>query len=143
MSGIESLTQQALGDIAAADTPDAVEALRVALLGKQGSVTAQLKQLGALPADQRKSAGEAINRARDALTDALGERKRALDDAALDARLASESIDVTLPGIDAGRGGLHPVSRTHGAHRRHLRAPGLRAQPTAPRSRTTGTTSRP
>ena len=112
MTGIESLTQQALADIAAAQTPDAIEALRVSLLGKNGSVTAQLKQLGALPADQRKTAGEAINKARDALTTALAQRRTVLDDAALDARLASESIDVTLPGIDASRGGLHPVSRT-------------------------------
>ena len=112
MSGIESLTGQALADIAAAGSPDAIESLRVALLGKSGSVTAQLKQLGALPPEQRKAAGEAINRARDTLTAALAERKAALEGAALDARLASEAIDVTLPGIDAARGGLHPVSRT-------------------------------
>ena len=112
MSDIENLTAKALADIAAADSPQAIEALRVALLGKSGSVTAQLKQLGTLPADQRKAAGEAINRARDTLGTALAERKSALDDAALDARLASETIDVTLPGIDGARGGLHPVSRT-------------------------------
>jgi phenylalanyl-tRNA synthetase alpha chain len=112
MSDIESLTRQALADIAAADSPDAVEALRVALLGKAGRVTAQLKQLGALPPDERKTAGEAINRARDELTAALAERKATLDAAALDARLAAETIDVTLPGIDGTRGGLHPVSRT-------------------------------
>ncbi|MFP7721932.1 phenylalanine--tRNA ligase subunit alpha [Lysobacter sp. A3-1-A15] len=112
MSDIENLTARALADIAAADSPQAIEGLRVALLGKAGSVTAQLKQLGSLPADQRKAAGEAINKARDALGSALAERKGALDDAALDARLASETIDVTLPGIDAERGGLHPVSRT-------------------------------
>lgn len=112
MSGIESLTQQALHEIAAAETPDAIEALRVALLGKQGSVTAQLKQLGKLPPEQRKSAGEAINLARDVLTDALGQRKTVVEQAALDARLATETIDVTLPGIDASFGGVHPVSRT-------------------------------
>ncbi|GAB3728132.1 phenylalanine--tRNA ligase subunit alpha [Luteimonas pelagia] len=112
MGGIESLASQALADIEAAGTPDALESLRVALLGKQGSVTGQLKSLGALPADQRKAAGEAINRARDAITEALGARKAALDAAALTARLATETIDVTLPGRDAGRGGLHPVSRT-------------------------------
>ncbi|MEG3191392.1 phenylalanine--tRNA ligase subunit alpha [Lysobacter sp. D1-1-M9] len=112
MSGIEQLTQQALADIAAADSPASIEALRVALLGKSGTVTAQLKQLGTLPADQRKAAGEAINQARDALSSALAERRAVLDDAALDARLASETIDVTLPGIDRARGGLHPVSRT-------------------------------
>ena len=112
MSDIENLTAKALADIAAADSPQAIEALRVALLGKSGSVTAQLKQLGTLPADQRKAAGEAINRARDTLGTALAQRKSALDDAALDARLASETIDVTLPGMDSARGGLHPVSRT-------------------------------
>ena len=112
MSDIESLSSQALADIAAASTPEALEALRVGLLGKSGSITAQLKTLGALPGDQRKAAGEAINRARDAISAALSTRKTALDDAALDARLAGETIDVTLPGRDGARGGVHPVSRT-------------------------------
>ena len=112
MTEIESIREQALADIAAAASPDAVEGLRVALLGKSGSVTAQLKSLGALPADQRKAAGEAINRARDAIGEALAARKATLDTAALDARLASETIDVTLPGRNIDAGGLHPVSRT-------------------------------
>ena len=112
MSDIESLSKQALADIAASSTPDALEALRVGLIGKSGSITAELKALGALPGDQRKAAGEAINRARDAISEALSARKTALDDAALDARLAGERIDVTLPGRDAARGGVHPVSRT-------------------------------
>jgi phenylalanyl-tRNA synthetase alpha chain len=112
MSDIESLVRKALDDIAAADAAHALEALRVALLGKHGSVTARLKTLGALPADQRKTVGEEINRARDAIGQALAARKAVLDDAALDARLAGESVDVTLPGRDGGRGGLHPVSRT-------------------------------
>jgi len=112
MSEIESLTTQALADIASAQTPDAVEALRVALLGKSGQVTAQLKTLGTLPADQRKAAGESINRARDVISQALTQRKAVLEDAALDARLAGEAIDVTLPGRNAGRGGLHPITRT-------------------------------
>jgi len=112
MSDIESLSTQALADITSASTPDALEALRVGLLGKSGSITTQLKSLGALPGDQRKAAGEAINRARDAISEALSARKVALDDAALDARLAGETIDVTLPGRDAARGGVHPVSRT-------------------------------
>src|SRR3546814_6975305 len=71
MSNIEALSTQALADIASAQTPDALESLRVALLGKSGSVTAQLKSLGALPGDQRKAVGEAINRARDAIGAAL------------------------------------------------------------------------
>ncbi|MEG8103708.1 phenylalanine--tRNA ligase subunit alpha, partial [Xanthomonas hortorum] len=112
MSEIQSLTERALADVAAAQTPDQLEALRVALLGKSGSITAQLKQLGTLPADQRKAAGEAINLSRDALTAALSERKHTLENAALDARLAGERIDVTLPGRRSERGGLHPVTRT-------------------------------
>jgi phenylalanyl-tRNA synthetase alpha chain len=112
MSEIQSLTTEALAQIASAQTPDAVEALRVALLGKSGQVTAQLKALGTLPADQRKAAGESINRARDAIAQALAQRKAALEDAALDARLAGEAIDVTLPGRNPGRGGLHPITRT-------------------------------
>jgi phenylalanyl-tRNA synthetase alpha chain len=112
MSDIESLSTQALSEIASAQTPEALESLRVALLGKSGSITAQLKQLGTLPGDQRKAAGEAINVARDAIASALSARKVLLEDAALDARLGGESIDVTLPGRNAERGGLHPISRT-------------------------------
>ena len=112
MSQIQSLSALALADIEAAQTPEALEALRVGLLGKQGSITAQLKQLGALPAEQRKAAGEAINLARDAVGQALAARKAVLEDIALDARLAGEAIDVTLPGRTPQRGGIHPVSRT-------------------------------
>ena len=112
MSDLDTLRQQALADIAQAASPDALEQLRVALLGKSGSITAQLKALGSLPADQRKAAGEAINHLRDAVTDALTARRSVLDAEALQARLAAETIDVTLPGRAAGSGGLHPVSRT-------------------------------
>ncbi len=112
MSEIESLSKQALADIAAASSSEALEALRVSLLGKSGRITAQLKSLGTLPAEQRKAAGEAINQARDALGEALSARKVALEDAELDARLAAETLDLTLPGRDGARGGLHPISRT-------------------------------
>jgi len=112
MNDIESTIGHPLGQIASADTPDALEALRVALLGKNGSITAQLKSLGALPPEQRKAAGEAINRTRDAIAGALAARKIELDAVALDARLATETVDVTLPGRNGARGGIHPVSRT-------------------------------
>ena len=111
MTDIQTLTAQALADVAAAQTPDALETLRVTLLGKSGSITAQLKQLGTLPADQRKAAGEAINRAKDAVAEALNQRRQVLDAAALDARLAAEAVDVSLPGRNGERGGLHPVTR--------------------------------
>ena len=111
MSDIETLGSDALANIAAADNPEQLEALRVSLLGKSGCITAQLKQLGALPAQQRKAAGEAINVVRDAVSAALAQRRDVLENAALDARLAGERIDVTLPGRRGERGGPHPVTR--------------------------------
>lgn len=100
-----------LADIAGATTLQSLDDKRVALLGKNGSVTAQLKQLGQLPAAERKERGQAINQIKQRLQDAITERRQALERAALDARLASESVDVTLPGRGGERGGLHPVTR--------------------------------
>ena len=112
MSDIESLTRSALAEVEAAAGLEALDALRVSLLGKSGSITGLLKQLGALAPEQRKAAGEAVNRARDLVSQALADRKAALEDAALAARLASERLDVTLPGRGTGLGTLHPVART-------------------------------
>lgn len=112
MSDIESLTRSALAEVEAAASLEALDALRVSLLGKSGTITGQLKQLGALAPEERKLAGEAVNRAKDALASAIAARKSALEEAALAARLASERIDVTLPGRGNGVGNLHPVSRT-------------------------------
>src|SRR5699024_4223873 len=102
---------KALGDIAAASTREDLEALRVALLGKTGSITAQLKALGKLPPDERKARGAAINKTKQRLQTAITERREALQRAALDQRLASERVDVTLPGRRGERGSLHPVTR--------------------------------
>jgi phenylalanyl-tRNA synthetase alpha chain len=112
MSDIDTLQRDALAAIAAADSLEALDAQRVALLGKSGSITGQLKSLGALPADQRKAAGEGINRARDAVAEAIAARKAVLEDAAFAQRLATERVDVTLPGRGDAIGNLHPVSRT-------------------------------
>ncbi|WP_024889805.1 phenylalanine--tRNA ligase subunit alpha [Luteimonas huabeiensis] len=112
MSEIEALGARALGDIEAAGSPEALEALRVALLGKSGEITARLKSLGALPPEARREAGAQINRVRDEIAAALAARREALDALALEARLAGERIDVTQPGRNPGRGGLHPVVRT-------------------------------
>jgi len=111
MSDIDTLTSAALSAIATADTIDAVEQLRVQLLGKSGSVTGLLKQLGGMPPAQRKAAGEAVNHAKQAITDAIAERRNTLEQSVLDARLASERIDITLPGRRGTRGNLHPVTR--------------------------------
>ena len=112
MSDIYTLTRTALADVSAAADLDALEAQRVGLLGKSGSITGLLKQLGALPADQRKAFGEQVNRAKDAVAEALAARKAALEELAFARRLATETLDATLPGRGDGIGNLHPVSRT-------------------------------
>ena len=111
MDALEHINHS-LDDIAAADTLEALDALRVALLGKSGIVTAALKALGALPAEERKARGAEVNRAKEHLVQALAARKAALEKIALDRRLAAERIDVTLPGRRADRGSLHPITRT-------------------------------
>ncbi|MBW8823405.1 MAG: phenylalanine--tRNA ligase subunit alpha [Xanthomonadales bacterium] len=111
MSELDNLQARALTDIAAAASPDALEQLRVALLGKNGSITGRLKALGTLSPDERKLQGEVVNRVRTVVTDALAARKQSLDSAALDARLAGETLDMTLPGRDGAIGGIHPLNR--------------------------------
>jgi phenylalanyl-tRNA synthetase alpha chain len=112
MSDLDTLTRAALADIAAAADLDALEAQRVGLLGKSGSITGQLKQLGTLPPEQRKAFGEQVNRAKESVAEALAARKAALEDLAVEQRLRTETIDVSLPGRGDGIGNLHPVSRT-------------------------------
>ena len=112
MSTIDQLTAKALQQIADAGDLDALDALRVALLGKSGEITLQLKQLGTLAPEQRKLAGEAINRAKDAVAEAVAACKLQLEQAALDQRLASERIDVTQPGRGLLPANAHPVSKT-------------------------------
>jgi len=109
---LESLVAQALTDIGASADLAALEAVRVAMLGRKGSVTELLKGLGSLPAAERKSAGASINRAKDRITEALDARRAELESASLERELTSAAIDVTLPGRGQSVGGLHPVTRT-------------------------------
>ena len=102
---------QTLTAIAAADTLDAVEALRVAALGKQGWVSALLKTLGGMTPDERQAQGPAIQAARESVTAAIATRKATLERAVLEARLASERVDLTLPAPETPRGSVHPVSQ--------------------------------
>ncbi len=90
----------------------ALDDLRVELLGKAGVITTQLKLLGKLPPDQRKSVGEFVNRAKQQIEVAVSDFKTSLDEAAFEKRLAEERIDVTLPGRDADLGSIHPITRT-------------------------------
>ncbi|AKH19934.1 phenylalanine--tRNA ligase subunit alpha [Sedimenticola thiotaurini] len=109
---LSALVDEAAGLIERADKLAALDEVRVRYLGKSGLLTAQLKQLGKLPADQRPLAGQAINKAKQALQGLIEQRKSALEQQALAERLSSERVDVTLPGRGLGQGGLHPVSRT-------------------------------
>ena len=111
MSDIEALQGGLVSDIKAAANLDALEALRVAALGKAGSVTALLKTLGALSPDERQVQGPRIHGLREAVTAAIAARKTALENAALDARLAAERLDMTLPAAAAPQGSVHPVSQ--------------------------------
>ncbi|MCB1790202.1 MAG: phenylalanine--tRNA ligase subunit alpha [Gammaproteobacteria bacterium] len=109
---LDDLLSQALQALAAADGLRALDDVRVQFLGKSGLFTERLKQLGKLPADERKAAGALINGAKQTFQSALEDRKAALEAAELTSRLASERVDVTLPGRVVTEGGLHPVSRT-------------------------------
>ena len=111
MDELNMRIEHALQAIAAAVSLEALDAERVAIVGKSGFVTEQLKQLGKLPADQRKAAGERINAARDGVLAAIAQRRETLEEAALEARLAADNIDITLPGRRAERANLHPVTR--------------------------------
>src|SRR5881275_221215 len=97
MSDLATLEQTILDQIAAASDEAALEAVRVAALGKKGSISALLATLGKMSPDERKSEGAKINLAKDAVSRALAERRDVLKAAGLDARLKSETIDVTLP----------------------------------------------
>ncbi len=111
MNTLAEITRS-LEDIGTAESLESLEALRVALLGKNGAITAALKSLGALAPDERKARGAEVNRAKDAIAEAITARKSTLEKAGLERRLASERIDITLPGRRAERGGLHPITRT-------------------------------
>ncbi len=111
MSSPEALEQQILPQVADAADLAALEAVRVSALGKQGAVTALLKTLGGMSAEERQAQGPRIHALREAVTAALADRKAALEAAELDARLARERVDVTLPVQPAPRGTVHPVSQ--------------------------------
>ncbi|AWN22757.1 phenylalanine--tRNA ligase subunit alpha [Deinococcus irradiatisoli] len=107
------MQEQALQDIAAASTLEALQQVKTKYVGKSGLVTRELGSLGKLPPEERKARGAEINAVRAALDAALTEREAVLRRAALDARLASEAIDVTLPGLSLPAGGLHPITRVY------------------------------
>ena len=112
MENLEPLANEAKAAIAAADDGATLEQLRVDYLGKKGQITGLLKGLGKLSAQERPRAGALINVVKQELQELIGARKSALDSAAVEAQLAAETIDVTLPGRGQSTGGIHPVTRT-------------------------------
>lgn len=112
MENLEGLAAEAVAKISAATDAQTLDQVRVEYLGKKGHITALLKGLGALSADERPAAGAEINRVKEALSDQISESKQRLDQTAVNARLEAEKIDVTLSGRGQHAGGLHPVTRT-------------------------------
>ncbi len=112
MAELDSLHDDILRQIKDATTLDALEQIRVGVLGRNGQLTAHLKGLGALAPDERKARGAALNQLRDAVEGALGAAKQHHERAALDKRLAEERIDVTLPVRADNDGRIHPISQT-------------------------------
>jgi len=112
MTNAQALVSEALAEFSAITDAALLEQAKARYLGKSGSVTDLLKGLGRLPAEERKAAGAAINAAKAATEQALAERREAIRRAKLEAQLAAEALDVTLPGRGMATGGLHPVTRT-------------------------------
>ena len=111
MSDYQDLVNEAQARIGAAADLTALEALRVEYLGKQGSVSALLKSLGAMAPDERQAKAPAIQALRQAITETLATRRDAMESAELEARLASETLDLSLPAAETPKGSVHPVSQ--------------------------------
>ncbi|HEU4644755.1 MAG TPA: phenylalanine--tRNA ligase subunit alpha [Burkholderiales bacterium] len=112
MEDPDRIVERALEAFRGAADPASLENAKARYLGKSGELTALLKGLGALAPEERRSAGARINAAKQAIEQALDARRAGLAGAQLQARLAQEGLDVTLPGRGRGRGGIHPVIRT-------------------------------
>jgi phenylalanyl-tRNA synthetase alpha chain len=108
---IENLKNETLTAINATADLDALEAIRVAALGKQGSISALLKSLGGMTPEERQTQGPVINGLREAVTTAIAEKKAAFETAALNERLATERLDMSMPAPETPKGSVHPVSQ--------------------------------
>src|SRR5215469_9169891 len=105
-------SEETLRGIAAARSPEALEDIRIKVLGRRGSLTLAMRELGALAPEARRRAGAELNAAKDRITGALAEAGARLRDAALEERLAGEHADVTLPVGFASAGRIHPITQT-------------------------------
>lgn len=112
MADLQDVLKQAQQSVNDSTDLQSLDEVRVKYLGKKGEFTAQLKELGKLPGNERKAAGQTINDAKRAFQLTLEEKKQQLESAKLNAQLSSETVDVTMPGRGQQPGGLHPVTRT-------------------------------
>ncbi|PYG03906.1 MULTISPECIES: phenylalanine--tRNA ligase subunit alpha [unclassified Thioalkalivibrio] len=112
MEQLQELTDEALARVEAATDLKALDDVRVHYLGKKGVLTAQLKELGRLPAEERPAAGQAVNAAKERVAEAIEARRTALAEVEREAQLARERVDVTLPGRRPAGGALHPITST-------------------------------
>lgn len=112
MENLDALVSQALEAVKQAADVNALEQLRVQYLGKKGELTQVMKTLSNIPAEERPRVGAMVNEAKERVQGELNARKSDMEAAALNARLAAERVDVTLPGRGQTSGGLHPVTRT-------------------------------
>ncbi|MCE0506805.1 MULTISPECIES: phenylalanine--tRNA ligase subunit alpha [unclassified Roseivivax] len=108
---MEDLRQKYIDRIAQAGDEDSLESLRVEALGKKGEISLKMRELGKMSPEERKTAGPALNALKDEINSALAAKKEALGDAALEARLQEEWLDVTLPGRSRRAGSIHPISQ--------------------------------
>jgi phenylalanyl-tRNA synthetase alpha chain len=111
MQALSDLIQTAGSEIDSAADLSALDAVRVSYLGKKGALTARLKELSQLPADERPAAGQEINRAKQEIQQRISAKRETLEGEALARKLVDDAVDVTLPGRGYGLGGRHPVSR--------------------------------
>ncbi len=112
MDKLDHIVEEAVSAFAAVSDAAQLEQVKARYLGKTGALTERLKALGKLPAEERRTAGAEINKAKTAVESALEARREALREERLLAQLASEALDVTLPGRGTGQGGLHPITLT-------------------------------
>ncbi|MEC7211446.1 MAG: phenylalanine--tRNA ligase subunit alpha, partial [Pseudomonadota bacterium] len=112
MQNLDELSSEILNAVASAETLEALEAVRIDALGKKGRVSLMMRELGGMDPEARKAAGQELNKVKDNIAAAIETRQTALSRGALDARLAAEAVDVSLPSRPEAEARLHPLSRT-------------------------------
>ncbi|MDF2691326.1 MAG: phenylalanyl-tRNA synthetase, alpha subunit [Gammaproteobacteria bacterium] len=112
MQNLQDLAKQALDEVKQTETAKALDEIRLKYLGKKGAFTEVLKTLGGLSAEERPKLGQVINEIKDSLHQAISQKEAYFDQASLQAKLASEKLDITLAGRGQELGGLHPISRS-------------------------------